>query len=227
MCTVSHQFLDGVLAFKWRLVREDTEKGAAEAVNVSSRIDTVDVLSLFWRHVIERTDDLVVLGQAFAAFGRALVRVEGDQPHIQHLDDALLVYQQVVRLDVPMNDTLLVGVGQSAGGLDGVIHSGGNIECPLLLDQLPEVLAIHEFHHQVKKSAILVGVKGGHNVGMDQPCCCFDLSLKSTQPDLGAGHFFGQDLDCHDPLHAAVPGHENFAHAPATDLLDQVVVPQQ
>ena len=74
--------------------------------------------------------------------------VEAGQAHVENLDHALFVHQQVGRLDVAMDDALGMGEGQPAGGLADVIDGRLDRQRAVLLDQRRQVLAVDVFHHQ-------------------------------------------------------------------------------
>ena len=101
----------------------------AEAVDVGTLIGILGVQSLFRGHVIDRPHHRS--GSRQFKLRRPLMRfflflLEPCQPQIENLDHALLVEQQVGRLDVPMDDAFVVGVFQTSGRLQDEIDRLGN-----------------------------------------------------------------------------------------------------
>ena len=72
------------------------------------------------------------------------------QTEIRHLHAAAAVEQNVFRLDVAMDDALVVGILQCVANLrhDGQRLARGNAPG---VQQLPQVHAVHEFHQEVVK----------------------------------------------------------------------------
>ena len=123
------------------------------------------LLDLLRRHVVRRAHHVLparqrlVLGAGAQHLGDAKV---GD------LHPALLVQQDVLRLDVAVDDALLVGELQRLADLrhDDQRLLGASLPA---LQQLPQGHAVHELHQQVGIAARLAEVIDGDDVRMVEP----------------------------------------------------------
>ena len=170
----------------------------------------------------------VVSGSAPAGGGRLDRRLEAGQAQVQHLDGAVGGPQQVRRLDVPVDDPLAVGMAQAPGRLRGVIDGHGDRQRPPLLDEAMQVPALDVLHDEEGDAPGLVGVVGRDDVGVRQRRRRPDLPAEPPELLRGIDGAGGQDLQGDDPIHRAVEGPEDDAHAAgAEQVQDDVAVDQQ
>ena len=115
-------------------------------------------------HVVDRADQDVALRQARvrdAGTERPFDDAETCHAHVEDLQRAAGLEQQVRRLDVPMDDVGLVDGLEPSGRLDDAVDRPGDVHGPLLPDQPGEVRALDVFHHEEVEPAELVGVQDG------------------------------------------------------------------
>ena len=135
-----------------------------------------------------------------------------------------LVQQQIARLDVAVDDALLVGVLEPASRLQDAIDRLPNLQRPMILDDAGQVMALDVFHHQVVHALVLVGVVGRDDVGMRELGRRFHLAVESLD-GLGPLHGRrGEDLDRHRAFHPPVPGLQHYPHAAFAQLVQNDVL---
>ncbi len=174
------------------------------------------VQRLFRRQIVGGAQHRFVVG------GRqrrhAAVVVESSQPQIQDLDHAFLVEQQIGGLDIPMNESVLVRMGQTVGGLPDNLGGFDVIQPPAFLDRGLGVLTLDELHHQVVDFLVvldlLADIVSSDDVRMVQRSDSLRFDVETFQHrrvlvDLG----LGQNLDRTLPPHHLVLGQEDGSHA--------------
>ena len=143
-------------------------------------------------------------------------------------DDGLAAGQHdVLRLDVPMDDAVLVGVLQGAADFAGDLERG--VERKLLFprEPLPERLALGERHHVVEQAAGLPRVVQRENVGVLEGGGDLDLAEEPVAAEdgrqLGLEH-----LDGDAAVVLQVLGEKDDRHPALAELaLDAVAVAER
>jgi hypothetical protein len=95
--------------------------------------------------------------------------------------------QNVLRLDVPVHHALAVRVGQSIGYLGGDSRGGRYREASLSLKQLPQRLALHIRHYEIRKRIAgrvvdHAGIENREDVGMLETGGELDLTEETLHP---------------------------------------------
>ena len=90
--------------------------------------------------------------------------VKPREAHIENLDNALFVQQQIGGLDVAMHHAFAVGVFEPAGRLKDVIDGLVDGQGPLALHEPGQIAAVDEFHHQEVNALRFAGVERGNDV---------------------------------------------------------------
>ena len=122
------------------------------------------VLRLFRRHVINRTDDLIFLGQGIVLDRFIGIMSKPHQTHVENFYVPVGVEQQVLGLDIPVNDAPLVRVLQSTSRLENAVHGIFDRKGAMYVHQFGQVLAIDKFHNQENRPGGFVRVKCGNDV---------------------------------------------------------------
>ncbi len=126
-----------------------------------------------------------------------------------------------------MDESLLVGMIQTLGGLSDVVGDQFKIDRPLVSDHPLQVLAIDVFHHDVVDVLVRIDVVGPYDVLVVQPSDRLGLLLETGQVRRVAHFAFGQDLDCHAAAHDHVVRQIHAAHPPRTEVPQQLVIAQE
>ena len=131
---MADQFLGHRAVGEGRPAGQQEIEGGPQAVDVGADVHGMAVDRLFRGEVVGGAEDvpLVVL------LGEAVVGVveEAGQAHVEDLDDALAVQQQVGGLDVAVDQAGLVGVVQAEGGLADVVGGARHVHRPAALDDV-------------------------------------------------------------------------------------------
>ena len=152
------------------------------------------------------------------------------QPQVQQLHLAAAAEHQVGRLDVAMHQLMFVGVLQPQRRLADDLarradpqraaqrRAGG--------DELLQVDAVDELHHQEMDAAGLARVVGPHDVRMVQPADRLHLATEAADR-LGIVQVaVGKDLEGDGLIEIDLPGLVDDAHAAVAQFLQQFVVAQ-
>ena len=191
---------------------------ASQTEQVGPRINR-QALGLFGRHVLRRAGHV-------AGPRHAHVVGSASQTEVGDLDPLDAVFQEDVRrLDVAMDDTLLVGSGQPGGDLQTNPQSLLQAELPLAVDLLLQRLAIDEFHHQVGWSTLLDGIDG-HYVIMTYRGHGPRLPQKTLLGRRVRGQLRREQLDGHDAVELGVDALQDDAHPPPADNLGDLILCQ-
>ena len=206
--------LVGLVAHEGRPPGHELVEDRAERVDVREVVDLGQVaVGLLWGHVGRRAHDLTGLGQPLP------FRVEG-QPEIGHEWLPVVPEEDVRRLEVAVQDTLGVAVGDRARDRLGVCERLVDREPTQLLDDLAQVAPFDEVEDRVGSAAVGaadVADADDASVGVDLGDR-LRLALKSSQRSpvrVGLGeHHLERDLDgarrvlrAVDRAHPALPEH--------------------
>ena len=145
---------------------------------------------------------------------------------VHHLDVAVLLNHDVLRLDVTVNDVVLVRDGQRLRNLRANLGNLLRVECPMTADAALEVDAAQVLHDDVIGVAVLAPVVHRDDVRALQGRGRLSLLLEAGGKGLVSSILRKHGLDGHraaeDLVHAAVNGR----HASRADLvLDCVASP--
>ncbi len=215
----------GELAARERhLAHEQVIEGAAEGVDVGAAVGLVAVAGLLGREVVGGAQHLLAV---FLRQRAVVLPLAGErQPEVEDLDGAALVEDQVGRLDVAMDDTLLVGVVEAEGRLPDGIHGVANRQRSLLLDLRVEIGAVDVLHRQVVDGAGGVEVERPHDVVMGEPERLAGLALEPGEIRRLVHVLHREHLDRHLAVEVDVLGQVDAAHAPRPEEAEQPVLPQ-
>ena len=136
------------------------EQGRSECVDVSSSVD-IAAVSLLRSHVIQRAEQLPdgCLHADFADDG-----LNSRESEVQNLQLTLIVNNKIARLNVAMDDALLVSVSQPSRRFGHDLTGVRNRQRTELAEHPSQVDAVDLLHDQVRSVAVLPRV-GGSNDG--------------------------------------------------------------
>ena len=148
-------------------------------------------------------------------------KVTRGQAQVEDFQHPVLIDQQIRRFDVAVDETGLMGMGQSVGGLADEIGGFTEVQGPLFVNQPSQVRPFDVLHHQVVNipavANVLVEVVGPDDVGVVQRGDGPRLDVEPSQ-QIGVRLILaGQDLDGAAAAHHLVLGQEDFAHPPLAE----------
>jgi hypothetical protein len=221
--------LDRVAPLERPSAREHLVEQDAEGEDVAARVDRV-APGLLGRHVGERPHDRALEG-AVAPAPRGGVRVprrrEAGEAEVEHLHETALGQHDVAGLDVPVDDAVLVRVGEGLRHLPRNGHQGRRLQAPAL-EHLGERPAPHVLHRDVGDIRPVAlpfphVVDDGH-VGMVEGRGDPGLA-QETSGRLGVTRVLaGQHLQGDEAVQARVLGQPDLAHRAGAERLPEDVV---
>jgi hypothetical protein len=91
-------------------------------------------------------------------------------------------------------------------------------------DDSRQVLALDVFHDQVVRAGMLVGVVGGHDVGVREPGGGLHLAIEAIDSLRRSHRGRGKHFDGHHPVHAPMQGLDDHAHAALAQLVENHIL---
>ncbi len=181
VCARSDSWAEMILcrrAREWWSAREDFVRHASERIDVGAMIRRRIADRLLGRHVGRRSNrGAAVRDRPDARFGC------GSRDGLRNAEvgdhRGVTGEQHVVRLDVAMNDILLVGVRQRARDVAQNAHALGDAEPTLALEPRAKRFALLERHDEVQHLVHVARVVERHDVGMPQPRGDSDFAKES------------------------------------------------
>ncbi len=137
--------------------------------------------------------------------------IQAGQPEIQDFHLPVPGEEQVLRLDVPVTDALLVGRREPPGHLHGDVQGPSQGQRPLR-EPVAQGLPLKELVHGVEDPAVLPHVEEGDDVGVREGGHGAGLPCEALACLARAGQVLGKDLECHLASQAGVLGTVHLAH---------------
>ena len=204
----------GCISPEWPLIGDQFVKQDSEGPEVRTLVRVLAVI-LLRRHVGKRPDEHSGLGLGSFHHPR--------NAEVHDLDDAFLAEHHVSGLDVAVNNSALVGVVESATGLDGVRQLQGKRQIGPAADQLFQAFTLHQFHRYVGRACFFTHVINRNDIGMLQASRGLGFAVESLQHIGIFGHALGDGLERYQPIDNGVAGAINDSHRATAQLLDQFV----
>ena len=148
------------------------------------------------------------------------------QAEVEHLDLAFAGQDEVRRLDVPVDQAVLVGALKAEGRLADQLASVGHGEGGAKPHEAGQVDPIDEFHHQEMDPAGLAGVGGPHDVMVIQAADRLHLPLEPGHGPAVRRRLGGEDLDRELLLQQGMEGPVDPTPSPLPDLLHDPILAQ-
>jgi hypothetical protein len=172
---------------------------------------------LFRTHVRGRADR----GHGSRLRGRRRIQAAGDS-EIEHHRVPSGQHDDVLRLDVPVDQSLIVGVAQRTGHLPRDPHGVLDRELSLPVEPTAKGFSSQERHHIIEEAVGFARIEERHDVRVDKTGGHFDLGAEAGGPDRGS-QLGIQNLDRHRPAVLHITGFEDRAHSTASQLANCVV----
>ncbi len=175
---------------------------------------------LLGRHVPRRAHDLTPCGQ------RGLAVAPRDA-EVGDVDVLVCVEEEVLRLDVPVDDSGGMGVVERLGRLLEPAHGLRAGRCAALPQTLGEAPVRHVLEHDVRAALPLARLECRDDVRMRAELSCQRRFAREPLPRHRVrDELFSKDLDCHVPGEQAIPGEIDRAH-PAPSEQPRVLEPRR
>ncbi|GBD37692.1 hypothetical protein HRbin36_02828 [bacterium HR36] len=133
------------------------------------------VAELFWGHEMWRAQTTTCTRQVQVG-----VQVL-DQTEIGQFSLAPTIHQDIVRLNVAVNNALLVCLMQALGHLHDISDRFLLRQTTLPFHTLPQRLSFHQLHHDVGHFAVPTKLQSPNNIRMSQSAGGTELLLKTLQ----------------------------------------------
>jgi hypothetical protein len=220
-----HVELD-VLHRRLRVVRElagqDLVQDRRERVDVAARVELL-ALRLLGRHELGRPEHHALLREHDAARAKLALGHLGETEveHLREIPAAVLVGEEdVLGLQVAVNDAEAVGLVQGAADLHQDRDGSLVRERTLLADDLVQVLAVQELHHDVERAVLQLAVQEHlHGVLVRQVAHRPGFAAEAGRQVLPVRELGVKDLHRDEPVERRLRGSVDRAHAARADLL--------
>ena len=193
---------------------------AAERVEVAAVVDVLGVARLFRRHVYRRA------GAHAGARQHDVFPVGLGQPHVCYFYHPFFGNQDVVRLDVPMDDPLLVGMFQSARAGDDHVERVADGELAEFSEPRLHAAAVDILHGAIVKTVGFADTVTAHDVGVIEPGHDTRLALEALDELRIRGQVPGEHLDGGVAVQAELACHVDRAHAAGAELSGELEIAQ-
>jgi hypothetical protein len=211
----------GRRAGPWRLARQHLIEDGGERVEVGSGIDRLVARGLLRAHVGRRANGEPSLGQ------RLLTSQCPGDTEVGYEGRAVFGEKQVLRLDVAMDDAVVVGVVHRPGGLDGNAERVVHRKLALAAEPVAQRFPLDIGHGEPELPGRFPGIEDRQNVGMLEPGGEADLPLEPLGAQDGR-KLRQENLECDGPVVPQVLGEIHRSHAaPAELALEGVAVGQR
>ena len=183
---------------------------------------------LLGRKIVGRAQHFLIMSHCQRSFVAARHFREPGQSEVEHFHNAVLVQQQVARLDVPVDQPILMSMIEPESGLPTELSGILKAEWPVLSDDFLKVLAFDVLHDQKMNFLILlhlhVDVVGADDVRVIERRHGLGLAMKSRQVRRVVDLLDWQNLDRTGTPHERVFGEVNGAHAAFAEQLSQPIL---
>ena len=212
--------LSGILALEGVAAGECEECRDPEGIEIAAPVD--DFAGCLLRaHHAGRPHDIAHGGH------RQLVGEPGDS-EVGHQDPAAAPLEQdVLRLHVPVDDAVLVGVCERPSDLLDDLADNCRWEGPIAPHPLRERLTGDVPHDEADYLALVLDRMDGDDVRMGETGGGSSLPQEPAPQAGEPGQFRWQQLDRHLPLECQVAGEVHDTHSAAPEFMDEQIAPAE
>jgi len=138
------------------------------------------------------------------------------ETEVENLHASVAKQKDVVRLEIAVDEPLVVRRGESAGDLHRAVGGSANRQRPLC-EAIAERLAVEQFHHGVGAGFVRPDVEDREDVRMRQRRDGLALALEPREAVPVAGKRSGRDFDRHEAIEPWIARFVDFAHPAGAD----------
>ena len=138
---------------------------------------------------------------------------------VRHLDLAVCRNHDILRLDIPVYDLVIVGILDSLCNLNGNTDRFLKLDPAFFLNIGFEGDSLNIFHDDVIDPLIGTYIIDIHNIRMGQAGCCLCLCSEFCKKACIGSKFFLQHLHCNITVQLLVHCLVNIGHSACTDLI--------
>ena len=149
-------------------------------------------------------------------------RRDPGQAEIKDLHAAVASQKEILRFEVPVDDSLGVGGGESLRDRRGD-HDRVPPRQRAPGQPAAERLAFEQLHDRIRDGSVRAIIMDGEDVRMRQSCYCLGFALEAGQPVRVMGEGFRQDLDGNLALQARIPSAVHLSHPAGAEGRDNRV----
>src|SRR4029077_220534 len=197
-----------VLAFKREYVGQHLVQHDARRKDVGSRIH-VSTVDLLGGHVLDTSDELAGAGDVLCP--------DPSNSEVDQLDGAILQQHYVPRLDVSVNDALLMRICESITDLDHDAQLFFQEQRPIGAEGYIQALAFEKLHDEIGHSLLDPKIIDGHDVGVSKLAHGLRFPIEALQErwiiDDRAGHHLDANQSSDRRIHCLV----HDSHTASTD----------
>ena len=221
--------VERVIAGEGRLAGGQLVENGAERKLIGAEIERPPVC-LLGRHVADRADDRAGIGGRHLPMHRIRVvlgrRDQLGQTEVEDLHEAVLGDHHVFRLQVAMDDSLLVRRGEAVGDLRRDVQRPAVRRRPAA-QQRPQVRSLDVLHDDVRRAAVGADFVDGHDVRMVERRRGARLAREARQTLAVAGETLREDLDGHGAAERRIARNVDLSHATRPERPDDPVRPER
>src|SRR5262249_7869364 len=202
---------------KWRMTGEQMIKYRAESIDVRGIGDPVSLaISLFRVHITWRAQHFSRAGDAVRRFHQSC------QTKVCEMRLAFRIHQDVPRLNVPMQDSMLMCIVHCAPKFSDEVR-----RLPWVLlapDSHVKWFALDQFHAEIAGTVALADFVDGNDAGMIETRCRFGFQMETFQVRVGCPLAKAKDFQCYGAIETFLSRSVHNSLPTTAHFLEQLII---